>query len=208
VGEKITITGRLSADGAPLADVPVTLYEAGDVAKQVPVATTSTDASGYYQFTLTGDAAGNLNLHRASTTVIPPIPRRLSSELSVTYVMIPTVITATASPHKQYVGQEITVTGQAHGQTTLHWLMRLLRFTRGMTSRSRLPSANDLDRRLGYYQFTLTGDAAGNLTYIAQYDGDTTHPQALSSELSVTYVIILPLSPQLPRLTSRTWDKT
>jgi len=46
----------------------------------------------------------------------------VSPELSVTYVIIPTAITATVSPQQQYVGQEVTITGRAALRGRFHSL--------------------------------------------------------------------------------------
>jgi len=56
VGRDVTITGLFTADGTPVADASVTLYNADDVIERVPVATTTTDTESHYQFTVT-DAA-------------------------------------------------------------------------------------------------------------------------------------------------------
>src|SRR5208337_3582000 len=53
VGRDVTITGTLTADGTPVAEASVTLYNADDIIELVPVATTTTDAAGDYQHTLT-----------------------------------------------------------------------------------------------------------------------------------------------------------
>ncbi|MGZ8884490.1 MAG: hypothetical protein ACXW0U_06180, partial [Halobacteriota archaeon] len=58
VGRASTIAGQLaSGGGAHLVGVPVVLYKTDDPTKKVRVATTVTDASGYYQFTLTNSVA-------------------------------------------------------------------------------------------------------------------------------------------------------
>jgi len=80
-------------------------------AEKASIATTSTDASGYYQFTLAKTSAGHLGYivqYAGDDTHLPA----QSPELSVTYVVIPTAITATVSPQQQYVGQEVTITGR------------------------------------------------------------------------------------------------
>jgi membrane protease YdiL (CAAX protease family) len=57
VGNDVTIAGRLTVNGAPLAGVSVILYNTDDPRKKVLAATTSTDDSGSYQFTLTDNVA-------------------------------------------------------------------------------------------------------------------------------------------------------
>jgi len=58
IGQKVTIDGQLtSGGGAHLVGVPVVLYSIDDPTKKVSITTTSTDALGLYQFTLTGSVA-------------------------------------------------------------------------------------------------------------------------------------------------------
>ena len=58
MGQKVTIDGQLTSAGAAhLVGVPVVLYRLDDPTKKVSIATTSTDALGRYQFTLTGSIA-------------------------------------------------------------------------------------------------------------------------------------------------------
>jgi len=58
VGRAFAIAGRLaSGGGAHMVGVPVVLYKTDGPTKKVRVATTVTDASGHYQFTLTNSVA-------------------------------------------------------------------------------------------------------------------------------------------------------
>jgi hypothetical protein len=168
-----------------VADVPVTLYEVGDVAKQAPIATTSTDASGYYQFTLTGDAAGSLTYiarYDGDTTH----PRALSPELSVTYVIIPTAITATASPHKQYVGQDVTITGRlTAGAIGLKGTAVTLCHVGNALDR--VSTAHTSTDGSGHYKFTLKETVAKSDVYEVYYAGDSAYAPAESIDILVRY---------------------
>jgi len=181
----VTITGRLTADDAPVADAPVTLYQGDDVAKQTPVATTSTDASGYYQFTLTGDAAGNLTYiaqYDGDTTH----PQALSPELSVTYVIIPTAITATASPHKQYVEQDVTITGRlTAGAIGLKGTAVTLCHVGNALDR--VSTAHTSTDGSGHYKFTLKETVAKSDVYEVYYAGDSAYAPAESIDILVRY---------------------
>ena len=57
VGDDVTIAGHLTSDGADIVGVPVVLYNTDDPTNKVRTATTTTDASGRYQFRVTDSVA-------------------------------------------------------------------------------------------------------------------------------------------------------
>ena len=58
VEDDVTIAGQLtSGGGAHIVGVPVVLYNTDDLTNKVRMATTTTDASGRYQFTVTDSVA-------------------------------------------------------------------------------------------------------------------------------------------------------
>ena len=58
VGHSVTIAGQLtSGGGADMAAVPIVLYNTDDPTNKVGIASTTTDASGRYLFTLTDSVA-------------------------------------------------------------------------------------------------------------------------------------------------------
>ncbi|HEY5121751.1 MAG TPA: Ig-like domain repeat protein, partial [Acidimicrobiales bacterium] len=185
VGQDVTITGQLTADDAPLADVPVALYNADDIIELVHVVTVSTDALGYCKFNVT-DSAPTSHTYVVRYAGDATFEPSVSPELSVSYVAI-TAITATASPQQQYVGHDVTISGQltaddaplADAPVALH---------NADDVEERAPIAATSTDASGYYQFTLTGAAVGHPTYFVRYAGDNTHSSAQSPELSVSYV--------------------
>jgi membrane protease YdiL (CAAX protease family) len=188
VGRDVTITGQLTADGTPVAEASVTLYNADDIIERVSIANTTTDASGYYQFTLTDTAPSHHSyVVRApgSRTYDPS----LSDALSVTYVTIPTAITATASPRQQVVGDDVTITGRVLADGTPLAAATIILYNADNII-ERVSIANTTTDASGYYQFTLTATAPSYHTYVVRAPGTATYDPSLSDALSVTYVTI------------------
>ena len=109
-GRDVTITGRLTADGTPVAAAFVTLYNADDVTELVLVVTATTDDEGFFQFTLTDTVPGHHTyvVRSSGTAAYEP---SVSAEMVITFVTIPTTITATAAPLQQSVGRNVAITG-------------------------------------------------------------------------------------------------
>jgi hypothetical protein len=108
VERDVTIT-ESSPPTAPPSQASVTLYNADDVIELVSIATTATDAAGNYEFTLT-DAAPGRHTYVVFTPGDSTHAHAQSAEIVITYVTIPTTITATAAPLQQVIGHDVTIT--------------------------------------------------------------------------------------------------
>ena len=85
VGHPVTIAGQLtSGGGADLVGVPVVLYNTDDPTNKVLTATTTTDASGNYQFTVT-DSVATTHAYTVYARGRSTYSRAQSTELLVTY---------------------------------------------------------------------------------------------------------------------------
>jgi membrane protease YdiL (CAAX protease family) len=84
-GHDVTIAGHLiSGGGAHMVAVPVVLYNTDDPTNKVRLATTITDTSGYYRFTLTGSVA-TTHTYIVRAEGRSKYSRAHSAELLVTY---------------------------------------------------------------------------------------------------------------------------
>jgi len=205
VGHDVTITGRLLADGTPVAAAPVILYNADDIIERVSIANTTTDASGYYQFTLSDTAPSH-----HSYVVRPPgshmLEPSVSDELSVTYVTIPTAITATASPRQQFVGRDVTITGQLTASGVALAEVPVVLYNTDDPKKRVLAATTTTDAS-GYYQFTRTDSAATTHTYTICAEGDSTYSRAQSTEILVTYAtrVEKPLAARVQTVFNLAW---
>jgi membrane protease YdiL (CAAX protease family) len=85
LGDDVTIVGHLiSGGGAHMVGVPVVLYNTDDPTNKVRTATTMTDTSGYYQFTLT-DSVATTHAYIVSAEGRSKYSRAQSTEVLVTY---------------------------------------------------------------------------------------------------------------------------
>ncbi len=186
IGRDVTITGRLTDEGFGLSALPVTLYKT-DAAEKVSVAATATDASGYYQFTLTDTVPGHYTYVVCSPGTAAYEPS-VSKEVSVTYVTIPTTLTATAAPRQQVVGHDVTITGRL---TDACFGLSALPVTLYKTDAAeKVPVAATTTDAAGDYQFTLTDTAAATHVYMACAGGDSTYSPAQSTDLLVAYTAL------------------
>jgi hypothetical protein len=184
VGRDVTITGTLTADGTPIAEAEVTLCDGGDVMERVPVATT-TDAAGYYQFTLTDTVPGRHTYVVRSSGAAAYEPSA-SAEMVATYVTTPTTITVTASPQKQVVGRDVIISGRRltpDGGRVAATPLTLYK----TDAAGRLPVATTTTDDYGYYQFTSIDTVATTHAYTVCAEADSTYSAAQSPELLVTY---------------------
>jgi membrane protease YdiL (CAAX protease family) len=97
VGQSVTITGQLTASGAPLEGVPVALYNTDAPKKRVLTATTSTDASGYYQFTLS-ESVATTHAYTVCAEGDSTYSRAQSTEMLVNYAIRPLEVPAVTAP--------------------------------------------------------------------------------------------------------------
>ena len=188
-GRDVTITGRLAADGTPVAEAFVTLYNADDIMEPlVPEATTTTDAAGYYQFTLTDTVPAHHTyvVRSSGTAAYEP---SASAEIVITYVTLPTTITATAAPRQQFTGRDVTITGTlttdgtpvAEASVTLYNADDVMEW---------VPVSTAPTNAAGDYQFTLTDTVAGYHTYVVRSPGTAVYKPSASADMVVTFVTI------------------
>jgi hypothetical protein len=188
VGRDVSISGTLTADGTPVSEASVTLYNADDVIELVPVSTTATDAAGDYQFTLT-DTASSQHTYVVRSPGDSTHAGVRSAEMVITYVTIPTTINVTASPQKQVVGRDVTISGTltadgtpvSEASVTLYNADDVIEL---------VPVDTTATDAAGYYQFTLVDTVPSSHTYVVRYPGDSTHAGAQSAEMVITYVTI------------------
>ena len=85
VGHDVTIAGHLtSGGGADMVAVPVVLYNTDDPTNKVRMATTITDSSGHYQFTVT-DSVATTHAYIVCAEGRSAYSRAQSTEVLVTY---------------------------------------------------------------------------------------------------------------------------
>jgi 5-hydroxyisourate hydrolase-like protein (transthyretin family) len=189
IGRDVTISGRLTADGTPVAEAFVTLYNADDVAEPlVPVATVTTNAAGDYQFILTDTVPGHHTYGVRSSGAAAYEPAS-SGEIVVTYVTTPTTITATASPRQQVIGRDVAVTGTltadgtpvAAAPVTLYNADDVIEL---------VPVSTVTTDAAGDYRFALTDTVPGHHTYVVRSPGTAAYEPSASAKMVVTYVTI------------------
>jgi hypothetical protein len=185
VGRDATITGRLLADGTPVAAAPITLYNADDIIERVPTENATTDASGYYQFTLT-DTGPSHHTYVVRAPGSPTHDPSMSDELSVTYVTIPTTITATASPRQQFVGRDATIAGRLTASGVALVEVPVVLYNTDDPKKRVLAATTTTDAS-GYYHFTQRESVATTHAYAVCAEGDSTYSRAQSTEILVTY---------------------
>jgi len=219
VGLDVTIAGQLTSGGTGLARVPVVLYNTDDPTNKVRTATTTTDASGHYQFTLTDSVAathaytvyarGRSTHSRAQSTEIlvtywsagadeTRVTRRVTGrndlQRPLREVSTSTTITATATPRQQFGGHDVTIAGQlTSGGADLVAVPVVLYNTDDPTNKVR--TATTTTDASGHYQFTLTDSVAATHAYTVYARGRSTHSRAQSTEILVAYVARAALAP-------------
>jgi succinate-acetate transporter protein len=184
VGQNVTIAGRLTAGGEPVAGAPITLFNTDNPAEQIRIAEITTDTSGSYQFKLTDTTPGH-HTYVVYTPGTSLYAAAHSPGISVTYVVVSTAITATAVRAQQAAGESVTISGQ---------------LTAGGTpvpnANVSLHSAEDVDKNapvattstdaLGYFKLSpLAVTPETSLAYIVHYAGDAAHVPAQSSKICV-----------------------
>ena len=184
VGQNVTIAGQLTVGGAPVAGAPITLYNTDNPAEQVRIAETSTDASGNYHFKLT-DTAPTHRTYVVHTPGTSSYAARHSSEISVTWVVIPTAIDATAVRAQQEAGETVTISGQltAGGAPVPNATLSLYRAED--VDKSAPVAATSTDA-LGYFKLSpLAVTPETSLAYIVHYAGDASHVPTQSRKICV-----------------------
>lgn len=188
IGQSVAIKGQLSASGAPLGDVYITLYIADDVIERVSVATTTTDTSGAYQFTLNETAPGQHSyvVHAPGTGTHASAE---SAPVSVAYVAIPTTITAVVSPREQCVGHDVTITGRLTADSGPLANAPVILYNAGDVAQ-RAPAAETTTDDAGYYQFHVKDITPGRRSYVVQAPARGTYAPAQHPEIAVAHVAI------------------
>jgi hypothetical protein len=183
LGQNVTIAGQLMAGGTPVAGALVTLFNIDDAAQPVRIAESATDASGHYQFELTDTAPGHHTYvaHAPGTSSYASVQ---SSEVSVTYVVLPpTAITATAIRSQQAGGESVTISGQltAGGAPIPNATVSLYSVE---DIAENAPVATTSTDTAGHFQLSpLAVTPATSYAYIVHYAGDGEHAPAQSSKI-------------------------
>ncbi len=189
IGRDVTITGTLTADGIPVAEAFVTLYNIDDVTEPlVPVSTATTNAAGDYRFALTDTVPGHHTYGVRSSGAAAYEPAS-SAEIVVTYVTTPTTITATASARQQFIGRDVTITGTltadgipvAAAPVTLYNADDVIEL---------VPVSTATTNAAGDYRFALTDTVPGHHTYVVRSPGTAAYEPSASAKMVVTYVTI------------------
>jgi hypothetical protein len=185
VGQNVTVAGQLMAVGAPVAGALVTLFNVDDVAQPVRIAESATGASGHYKFELTDTAPGHHTYvaHAPGTSSYASVQ---SSEVAVTYIVLPpTAITATAIRSQQAGGESVTISGQltAGGAPIPNATVSLY----GVEDiAENAPVATTSTDATGHFQLSpLAVTPATSHAYTVHYAGDGQHAPAQSSKIMV-----------------------
>ena len=185
IGHDVTVTGTLTADGTPVAEASVTLYNADDVIELVPVSTTTTDAAGDYQFTLTDTVPGHHTyvVRSPGTAAYEP---SASAKMVITYDTIPATITATAAPPQQFTGRDVTITGRLTAEGAGLAAVPLTLYKTDAAEDFHV-AATTTDAE-GFFQFTLTDTVPGHYTYVVHSSGAAAYEPSASAKMIITYV--------------------
>jgi len=185
IGRDVTITGTLTADGTPVSEASVTLYNADDVIELVTVSTATTNAAGDYQFALTDTVPGHHTyvVRSSGTAAYEP---SASAKMVVTYVTIPITITATAAPPHQFTGRDVTITGRLTAESAGLAAVPLTLYKTDATEDFHVADATTDDE--GFFQFALTDTVPGHHTYVVRSPGTAAYESSMSAEMVVTYV--------------------
>jgi len=97
VGNDVAIAGHLTSGGADMAGVPVVLYNTDDPTHKVRTATTTTDASGRYQFRVT-DSVATTHAYVVSAEGHSKYSSAQSAEVLVNYHFLRVRDTTRAAP--------------------------------------------------------------------------------------------------------------
>ena len=84
VGDDVKIAGHLTSGGADVVGVPIVLYNTDDPTDKVRTATTTSDGSGHYQFTVT-DSVETTHAYIVCAEGRSAYSRAQSTEVRVTY---------------------------------------------------------------------------------------------------------------------------
>jgi 5-hydroxyisourate hydrolase-like protein (transthyretin family) len=186
-GSDVTITGQLSASGAPIAGAPVRLYiEGADLWSKI--SETITNEAGNYAFRVQQPTAG----WSSFKVVFPGSANHkpsMSDELPITYVAIPTTVTAAAIPRQQFIGGNVAIKGQLSASGAPLGDVHIILYNADDVI-ERVPVATAKTDASGAYQFTLTERAPGQHAYVVHVPGTGTHASAESAPVSVAYVTV------------------
>jgi hypothetical protein len=186
IGHDVTITGRLLADSSPVAEAPITLYNADDIIERVSVSSTITDAAGFYQFTLTDTTQSHhtYTVHASGSLTHEPC---VSDEVEIAFVSIPTAITATATPRQQVIGQGIAIEGQLTASGTAVVGVSVDLYLTDDPAKKALTATTTTDSS-GFYQFIQMESVATTHAYNVCTKANHIYSRAQSTEILLTWV--------------------
>lgn len=187
VGQNVTFSGRLTADGRGLPGEPIEIFLATGVFTNDVYwyrATTFTDASGYFTHSLTetNASSGKYQVSFEGNGSYAPVS---SAPVYVVWNLLRPSITTSATPSQLYVGQTALVAGNltVNGEPVSGKNVALFR--------SNYPQytelANATTNATGFVAFQVTESIAGTYRYVLTDNGDATYAAAIAG-VSVTYV--------------------
>jgi C1A family cysteine protease len=185
VGQSVTITATLKSGTTPLASKPVTIYHYSNGVRYNDVSNKATDASGQVTATASFGYAAPRNYY-ATFGGDSSYGASLSSVLTVNVggTSQSTQLSLTASPASPAVGQSVTITATLKSGTTplASKPVTIYHYANGVRY-------NDVTNKATDASGQVTGAAsfgyAGSRTYYATFAGDSAHPAATSSALTI-----------------------
>ncbi len=206
VGQNFTISGRLTTEGTGLSNQTVTLLTSTDNATWTSATSTTTNATGNYNFTVSESSAGT-HYYRASYAGTSTYASAVSDVVTVAIIPESIALTASASTSTTTVGQNFTISGRltTEGTGLSNQTVTLLTSTDNATWTS---ATSTTTNATGNYNFTVSESSAGTHYYRASYAGTSTYASAVSDVvtvaiipepaplISITIVQLVPVAPQ------------
>jgi len=187
--QNFTISGTLNdTSGHPIAGATITLQN-NSTGSWNPVNTTTTNATGGYQFSLNESTNGTY-YYRTTFAGIGQISAATSNVVNVTVGKISTQLSAVASPTSVAVNAPLTINGTLLNATSgpIAGATIQLQWYSGGTWTNVTGETNNTTST-GTYSISTSGPAVGTYQYQTIYEGNTTYANATSPTVTVQVVI-------------------